>query len=367
MKFKTIPIKEILFSPPTNSGLKKNHVEQERISSDYIPVYSATKDENFVYGWVRKDSKWKKYSNLLTWVKDGSSSGFVFYRKELFVPYEKLKILKLKEEFADFIDYDYLKIVIQNKLLSMGYGFGFKCSMERVLDTEIKIPVDENDKFNIDAQYKLSKSYKSISNLKSSIYNAFEEFQDIKIDIDFKREFKKYNEFEITTFFKPIKGKATYTQKYIRNNQGDFPVYSSQTTNNGEIGKIKSFDHDMECLTWTTDGIYAGTVFYRNEKFSMTTHCGALVVKEKFKNLISLKYVYLYLFLNLRNYAIGEGNKRLTIEQMKTVSILIPIDNKNRPNLEQQERIVNKYYKLHNVVDELNTFFENINTSLIEL
>lgn len=367
MKFKTIPIKEILFSPPTNSGLKKNHVEQERISSDYIPVYSATKDENFVYGWVHKDSKWKKYSNLLTWVKDGSSSGYVFYRKELFVPYEKLKILKLKEEFTDLIDYDYLKIVIQNKLLSMGYGFGFKCSMERVLDTEIKIPVDENDKFNIDAQHKLSKSYKSISNLKSSIYNAFEEFQDIKIDIDFKREFKKYFEFEITTFFKPIKGKVTYTQKYIRNNQGDFPVYSSQTTNNGEIGKIKSFDHNLECLTWTTDGIYAGTVFYRNEKFSMTTHCGALVVKEKFKNLISLKYVYLYLFLNLRDYAIGEGNKRLTIEQMKTVSILFPVDNKNNPSLEEQERIVNKYYKLHNILDELGAFFEIINNTMIEL
>lgn len=98
MKFKIILIKEILFSPPTNSGLKKEHVEQKQLNSNYIPVYSASKDEKHIYGWVRKDSKWKKYENLLTWVKDGSSSGYVFYRKELFVPYEKLKILELKEE-----------------------------------------------------------------------------------------------------------------------------------------------------------------------------------------------------------------------------------------------------------------------------
>ncbi|PRY83338.1 restriction endonuclease subunit S [Mongoliibacter ruber] len=367
MRFKTVPIKEILFSPPTNSGLKKIHVEQVRINSDYIPVYSATKDDKFVYGWVKKDSKWKKYKNLLTWVKDGSSSGYVFYRSEEFVPYEKLKILKLKEEYLDTIDYQYLKVVIQNKLLSMGFGFGFKCSMERVMETEIKIPTNENDEFDFKVQKKLSDSYNSISKLKSDIAVSFDEFKDIKIDIDFKNEFNKYTDVPLTTFFDLIKGKATYTQKYIRNNQGDFPVYSSQTSNNGEIGQINSFDHDLECLSWTTDGIYAGTVFYRNGKFSMTTHCGALVLNDKYKDLISLKYVYLFLFLNLKDYAIGEGNKRLTLEQMKSVSILIPFDDKDIPDLVQQERIVNKYYKFHKVIDELNDFFENINSTMIEL
>ena len=69
-------------------------------------------------------------------------------------------------------------------------------------------------------------------------------------------------------------------------------MYSSQTFQDGEIAKINSYDFDSKCLTWTTDGIYAGTLFLRNGKFSMTTHCGALILKEKYREDISLEYVY---------------------------------------------------------------------------
>ena len=53
------------------------------------------------------------------------------------------------------------------------------------------------------------------------------------------------------------------SKQFLEENKGEFPVYSSQTTNNGEIGKISSFDFDGEYITWTTDGANAGTVFYR--------------------------------------------------------------------------------------------------------
>lgn len=51
---------------------------------------------------------------------------------------------------------------------------------------------------------------------------------------------------------------------YLADNIGEYPVYSSQTANNGEIGKINTFDFEGEFITWTTDGANAGTVFYRN-------------------------------------------------------------------------------------------------------
>ena len=56
----------------------------------------------------------------------------------------------------------------------------------------------------------------------------------------------------------------------ISNNVGDYPVYSSQTENNGELGKINTYAYDGEYLTWTTDGANAGTVFYREGKFNVT-------------------------------------------------------------------------------------------------
>ena len=61
-----------------------------------------------------------------------------------------------------------------------------------------------------------------------------------------------------------------YSKQYLSQNEGEFPVYSSQTANNGELGKINSFDYDGEFLTWTTDGAYAGTIFHRKGKFSIT-------------------------------------------------------------------------------------------------
>ena len=53
------------------------------------------------------------------------------------------------------------------------------------------------------------------------------------------------------------------SKEYLAENAGEYPVYSSQTANNGEIGKITTFDIDGEAITWTTDGANAGTVFHR--------------------------------------------------------------------------------------------------------
>lgn len=59
------------------------------------------------------------------------------------------------------------------------------------------------------------------------------------------------------------------SKDYISENAGDYPVYSSQTENNGELGKISTYDYEGEYLTWTTDGANAGSVFYRNGKFTV--------------------------------------------------------------------------------------------------
>ena len=39
------------------------------------------------------------------------------------------------------------------------------------------------------------------------------------------------------------------------------------------------------------DGTYVGTTFLRNGKFSMTTHCGGLLLKEEYKSTISHNFI----------------------------------------------------------------------------
>ena len=61
-----------------------------------------------------------------------------------------------------------------------------------------------------------------------------------------------------------------------------YPVYSSQTSNDGVMGYLDTYDFDGEYITWTTDGANAGTVFYRNGQFNCTNVCGTIKVGESF-------------------------------------------------------------------------------------
>ena len=151
--------------------------------------------------------------------------------------------------------------------------------------------------------------------------------------------------------WKPLINVASLTRgrviskEYLANNLGDYPVYSSQTVNNGEIGKINSFDFDGEFVSWTTDGANAGTVFYRSGKFSITNVCGLI----KIQNNLELNYKFLFYWLSIeaKNHVYsGMGNPKLMSHQME--KILIPI-----PPLSVQTEIVKILDSLTALTSEL--------------
>lgn len=116
----------------------------------------------------------------------------------------------------------------------------------------------------------------------------------------------------------------------IADNPGVYPIYSSQTEDNGEMGRIATYDFDGDYLTWTTDGANAGTVFLRSGKFNCTNVCGTLLAKEP----LSLEFF---------NYAVGEStasyvrhdiNPKLMNNVM--AKIRLPV-----PHLEEQKSIAN--------------------------
>lgn len=113
-----------------------------------------------------------------------------------------------------------------------------------------------------------------------------------------------------------------YSKIYITENQGEYPVYSSQTANKGELGRISTFDYDGEYLTWTTDGAYAGTIFHRKGKFSITNVCGLISIKST--NLL-IRFLYYWLSIKAKEYVFrGMGNPKLMSNQMALIEIPIP-------------------------------------------
>lgn len=181
---------------------------------------------------------------------------------------------------------------------------------------------------------------------------------------EIKEDFKYI---KLSEIFDIKKGLSKYTNTYINQSKNEiYDVYSSQTTNNGIVGKIDTYDYDCECLTWTTDGVYAGTVFYRKGKFSMTTHCGALI--PKFDNeLLSLEYLKIQLESILPNFAQGDSNKRVTVNIIKNISIKIPITSSGDFDIEAQKELIEKYNLINDLKLKVVEYKQNIKNLQVKI
>jgi type I restriction enzyme S subunit len=139
------------------------------------------------------------------------------------------------------------------------------------------------------------------------------------------------------------------SKDYLRENKGEYPVYSSQTAYSGIFGYIDSYDFDCESVTWTTDGANAGSVFYHNnEQFSITNVCGLLRAKD---TQINMRFLYYALQMYAKSYVNdGMGNPKLMSNVMATVKIPLP-------SLEEQARIVE-------ILDKFDALTTDITTGL---
>lgn len=112
------------------------------------------------------------------------------------------------------------------------------------------------------------------------------------------------------------------SKEEIQHNKGTYPVYSSQTSDNGILGYINSFDFEGEYLTWTTDGANAGKVFYRRGQFNCTNVCGT--AKPHNSNLVNLYYVMSYLNKVTKRYVSYVGNPKLMNGVFSKIAIPLP-------------------------------------------
>ncbi|MFA8072601.1 restriction endonuclease subunit S, partial [Escherichia coli] len=140
---------------------------------------------------------------------------------------------------------------------------------------------------------------------------------------------------------------------YLTENFGPYPVYSSQTANNGKIGSINTFDFDGEYISWTTDGANAGTVFYRTGKFSITNVCGLITLKSKYP--LIYKFLFYWLTIEAKKHVYsGMGNPKLMSHQVENIPVPIPCPDNPEKSLAIQSEIVRILDKFTALTAELN-------------
>jgi len=134
------------------------------------------------------------------------------------------------------------------------------------------------------------------------------------------------------------------SKDYLKTNAGEYPVYSSQTADDGVFGRINTYDYDGEYITWTTDGANAGSIFYRNGKFSITNVCGLLKVKVSDVNTKFLAYILAT--VSKKYVSSGMGNPKLMSNVMANVKVQIP-------SVDEQNRIVGILDKFNALVSDI--------------
>ena len=123
-----------------------------------------------------------------------------------------------------------------------------------------------------------------------------------------------------------------------------FPVYSSQTKDNGLMGFYKDYLYE-DAITWTTDGANAGTVNYRAGKFYCTNVCGVLLSDK-----IAANQMVAEALNNVaKGYVSYVGNPKLMNNVMADIEIMIP------PKQEEREQI-SKFFEY---LDDLITLHQH--------
>ena len=129
-------------------------------------------------------------------------------------------------------------------------------------------------------------------------------------------DFPDWEEKKVKDIFIVTRGNVL-SNKQNENNL--YPVYSSQTKNNGLSGYYSDFLFE-DCITWTTDGAGAGDVNFRSGKFYCTNVCGVLKSDNGYAN------TFIAEILNSvsRKYVSYVGNPKLMNNVMAEISIIIP-------------------------------------------
>ena len=258
----------------------------------------------------------------------------------------------------DSIDQRFLFYLIQSKkkvIEILASGSTFSCISGPQL-SELMLDIPSKDKQSVisKALYSLEKH---ISNLEQLICKQ-ESIKKTTVNLLLTPK-PDWTEYKIKEKFKVTRGLVLSTNQMSKSQNGVFqyPVYSSQTQNNGLIGFYNNFLY-QDAITWTTDGANAGFVRFRPGKFYCTNVCGVLLSDEGYANTC----VATMLGNVSKKYVSYVGNPKLMNNVMAEIPLLFP-------SVQEQQYISDKIQKLDQQLEHLQSEldkYRNIKKGLMD-
>ena len=238
---------------------------------------------------------------------------------------------------------DFLYYLIQTKkrdLIRKSCGSTFlEISANEVRKIQVSVPTDVE-------QQKIAGLLSLIDERIATQNKINEDLKKLKSAIRLKMlHSDSWEQFKIQDIASIGRGRVISSVEISQQENPLYPVYSSQTSNDGIMGYLDDFMFEGEYISWTTDGANAGTVFYRNGKFNCTNVCGLLKLKKGFDahfvSLVLAEATRMYVSTNL-------ANPKLMNNTMGNIQIRLP-------KLEEQKRISVVFRKLHGLLETHNS------------
>ncbi|WP_000339388.1 restriction endonuclease subunit S [Helicobacter pylori] len=337
-----------IFFITAGGDLSKPHYSNTKQSDFNYPIYSNAIEKKGLYGY----SSFFIIKNKSITITSRGTIGVAFFRDYPYVPIGRLLVLQPKISNIDcrfYAEYINSKVKFNTEQTTIP-----QLTIPKVALCEIPLPP-------LNEQIAIANILSALDHYLYTLDALILKKESVKKALRIKMlnqilasngvEFKKIGEICL------IKRGRVIAKKILQEN-GKYPVYSSQTLNNGILGFIDTYDFDGEFLTWTTDGAYAGSVFYRNGRFSITNVCGLLQVIQD-----NILHKYLYYILQITaplHVNPGMGNPKLMSAAMQQIEIPLP-------PLNEQIAIANILSALDNEITSLKnkkSQFENIKKAL---
>ncbi|MFR0600393.1 restriction endonuclease subunit S [Lactobacillus equicursoris] len=245
-------------------------------------------------------------------------------------------VIKGKANIANnlFLQYAFKSINIESYLVGGGRA---KLTAEVMMRLPIKLPsIEEQNKIgklvhSLDDTITLhEEKQRQLEQLKKALLQKM--FADKKEypELRFNGFSDSWNKNKVSELFTITRGYVLPAKDTKPTPEGDYcyPVYSSQTAQNGLMGYYNKYLY-KDAITWTTDGANAGTVRFRTGKFYCTNVCGVLLTKKaKASEMIAMA-------LNkvTKKYVSYVGNPKLMNNVMGEIVISLPTNTEEQNNL----------------------------------
>ncbi len=356
MKLKLIKLNKI-FTFPSIKGLTEEFIRKH---PGDIPVYGGRIHEEPV-GYIENNLDGVKYfENCIAWNREGSV-GYVFYHKHRFTTNDHHRPMYLKQKYKELIDLDYIRITLQDTLLSMGFEWSKTASKEIVSNLEIEIPVNAEDKFDIQVQKKLSKKHKKIEDIVKKLdeYNQLLKNTKVIYESGFPTKTVKLSD---KKNFQLSIGKRLLKKDILKEG---IPVYSANVykcfgcTNASVLS-----DFSKPSLIWGIDGNFDWNLINANTAFAPTDHCGVLRINDKS---IIPEYLLHVLRSDKDKYGFNR-TYRASLKNIKAdVEVEIPINENGEFDVSAQKTIIDRYNKINDIRNFLLEQLERASSSIVKV